>query len=96
MISGFLFIVRSIVYFQVGGFDVAYSPAGCEEVDFSFAIRKAGWRCRVIPHLEILHNEYHGVSAHRTQIHYLNSVVDTLELHERNTQYFLAKWGFTD
>ena len=95
VISGFLFLVRSSVYFQVGGFDIAYSPAGCEEVDFSFAIRKAGWRCRVIPHLDIFHNQYHGVSAHRTQIRYLDSQIDTLELHERNTKYFLAKWGFS-
>jgi GT2 family glycosyltransferase len=95
VISGFLFLVRSSVYFQVGGFDIAYSPAGCEEVDFSFAVRKAGWRCRVIPHLDIFHNQYHGVSAHRTQIRYLDSQIDTLELHERNTKYFLAKWGFS-
>jgi len=96
VISGFLFMVRSSVYFQVGGFDIAYSPAGCEEVDFSFAIRRAGWRCRVIPHLEVTHNEYHGVSAHRTKIDYLSSTIDTFDLHERNTRYFLKKWGYGD
>ena len=94
VISGFLFLVRTKAYFQVGGFDIAYSPAGCEEVDFSFSLRKYGWKCKVIPNLEITHNEYHGVSAHRTEINYLNSKVDTWELHKRNTAYFLAKWGY--
>jgi GT2 family glycosyltransferase len=94
VISGFLFLVRQSAYFQVGGFDIAYSPAGCEEVDFSFALRNAGWLLKVIPHLDITHNEYHGVSAHRTEISYLNTTVDTLELHERNTAYFRRKWGF--
>jgi GT2 family glycosyltransferase len=94
VISGFLFLVRTTAYFEVGGFDVAYSPAGCEEVDFSFSLRKFGWKCKVMPHLDITHNEYHGVSAHRTYIDYLNTKIDTLELHERNTQYFLGKWGY--
>jgi GT2 family glycosyltransferase len=94
VISGFLFLVRAKAYFEVGGFDIAYSPAGCEEVDFSFSLRKFGWKCKVIPHLDITHNEYHGVSAHRTDIEYLNSKIDTLELHERNTKYFLSKWGY--
>ena len=92
VISGFLFLVRQSAYFQVGGFDIAYSPAGCEEVDFSYALKKAGWLLKVIPHLAITHNEYHGVSAHRTQISYLNTTIDTLELHERNTAYFKRKW----
>jgi len=94
VISGFLFLVRTNAYFQVGGFDIAYSPAGCEEVDFSFSLRKHGWKCKVIPNLAITHNEYHGVSAHRTEIEYLNSKIDTWALHERNTAYFLAKWGY--
>ena len=94
VISGFLFLVRQSAYFEVGGFDIAYSPAGCEEVDFSYALKKAGWLLKVIPNLDITHNEYQGVSAHRTEISYLNTTIDTLDLHERNTAYFRAKWGF--
>ena len=96
VISGFLFLVRQSAYFQVGGFDIAYSPAGCEEVDFSYALKNAGWLLKVVPHLEITHNEYHGVSAHRTEISYLNTTIDTLDLHERNTKYFREKWGFSN
>jgi GT2 family glycosyltransferase len=94
VISGFLFLVRASAYFQVGGFDVSYTPAGCEEVDFSFALRKFGWKCKVIPNLNIVHNEYHGVSAQRTNIAFFGKSIDTLELHTRNTSYFLEKWGF--
>jgi GT2 family glycosyltransferase len=95
VVSGFLFMVRAQAYFQVGGFDIAYSPAGCEEVDFSFALRKVGWKCKVIPGLQIVHNEYHGVSAHKTDINYFDTSIDTLSLHERNTAYFLKKWGYS-
>lgn len=94
VISGFLFIVRSRAFHEVGGFDISYSPAGCEEVDFSFALRKKGWKCKVIPKLDITHNEYHGVSAHRTNIEFLGETIDTLDLHQRNRKHFLKKWGY--
>ena len=76
VISGFLFLVRDAAYWNVGGFDVSYTPAGCEEIDFSFAIRKAGGKCLVLPNLDITHNEYHGVSAHRTNIRYFENEFD--------------------
>jgi GT2 family glycosyltransferase len=93
VISGFLFLVREVAYWKVGGFDVNYTPAGCEEIDFSFAIRKGGGKCLVLPNLDITHNEYHGVSAHRTNIRYFENEIDTLDLHEKNSSYFLKKWG---
>ncbi len=92
VISGFLFMVRSSAYWSVGGFDTFYTPAGCEEVDFSFAIRKNGGKCLVLPNLDITHNEYHGVSAYRTNITFFNETIDTLDLHSRNTSYFRKKW----
>ena len=92
VISGFLFMVRSSAYWTVGGFDVFYTPAGCEEIDFSFSIRKYGGKCLVLPNLDITHNEYHGVSAHRTNIKFFNETVDTLDLHKKNTNYFRKKW----
>ena len=94
VISGYLFMVRSNNYFKVGGFDTFYTPAGYEEVDFSFSIRKMGQKCLVLPNLDITHNEYHGVSAHRTDIKFFNETIDTLDLHSRNTSYFRKKWKF--
>lgn len=94
VISGFFFITRQNVYKTVGGFDNFYSPAGYEEVDFSFAVRAHGWKCKVVPNLNIKHNEYHGVSAFRTNIKYLGQEIDTHTLHERNKEYFMKKWGY--
>lgn len=92
-IAGFCFIIRDDLFRRLGGFDVAYSPAGFEEIDMSYAIRRAGYRCVVVPHLPIHHYHHHGVSAYRTEVHYLSSMIDTVTLHERNKAYFLAKWG---
>lgn len=91
-ISGYFFMLKQTAYYQVGGFDIAYSPAGFEEIDMSFALRKAGMRCVVCPNLDIKHYHHHGVSAQRTEIKYLHKSIDTVLLHERNREYFLNKW----
>lgn len=92
-IAGFCFLVKSDLYRRLGGFDVAYSPAGFEEIDFSFSVRKAGFRCVVVPKLSLHHYHHHGVSAYRTEIRYLSRSVETTVLHERNKAYFMTKWG---
>lgn len=94
VISGFFFITKNSVYKAVGGFDNYYSPAGYEEVDFSFSVRAKGWKCKVVPNLKIKHNEHHGVSAFKTKIKYLGKEIDTISLHERNKEYFMKKWGY--
>lgn len=95
-IAGYCFLLREDVYRSSGGFDVAYSPAGFEEIDMSFAIRKAGFRCVVVPNVPIHHYHHHGVSAYRSEIHYLARTIDTVTLHERNKTYFKVKWGIVD
>ncbi|MCP9447198.1 MAG: glycosyltransferase [Nitrospira sp.] len=92
-IAGFCFLVWADLYRRIGGFDVAYSPAGFEEIDFSFAVRHAGFRCVVVPKLAVRHYHHHGVSAYKTEIRYLSHSIDTVALHERNKAYFMAKWG---
>lgn len=92
-IAGFCFLVRADLYRRLGGFDVAYSPAGFEEIDFSFSVRKAGFRCVVVPKLPLRHYHHHGVSAYSTEIRYLSQSIETTVLHERNKAYFMAKWG---
>ena len=91
-ISGFAFAVRTDAYHLVGGFDVNYTPAGCEEIDFSFRINRAGLKNIVIPNLNIHHNEHHGISSHRTTIKYFTSEIDTIDLHEKNFTYLTNKW----
>ena len=95
-IAGYCFMLRDDLYRRLGGFDVAYSPAGFEEIDMSFAVRRAGFRCVVVPKLALHHYHHHGVSAYRSEIRYLSSIIDTVTLHERNKAYFKAKWGIVD
>ena len=95
-IAGYCFMLRDDLFRTLGGFDVAYSPAGFEEIDLSFAVRKAGFRCVVVPKLPIHHYHHHGVSAYRSEIRYLAHTIDTVTLHERNKAYFKAKWGIVD
>ncbi len=95
-ISGFLFMLRSTAFRQVGGFDPAYSPAGFEEIDMSFSLRKLGLKCLVVPNLEIKHHHHHGVSSYRSEVSYLGKTIDTEELHLRNKKYFIKKWISSD
>lgn len=91
-VSGFCFMVRTDVFHRVGGFDIAYSPAGFEEIDFCFAVRRLGWHCRVIPGLPITHHHRHGVSASTKAVTYFNRTIDTKALQQRNKAYFQRKW----
>ena len=93
VVSGFCFLVRATTFRQIGGFDVAYSPAGYEEIDFSFRIRQAGLKCVVHPNVNIKHFHHHGVSAQKVDIAYLHKTIDTVALNERNTAYFRKKWA---
>lgn len=92
VVSGFCFMFRSETFHQLGGFDVGFTPAGCEEIDFSYRVRQAGLRCVVDPRPKIKHFHHHGVSAHRTVIHFMGQVIDTEALHVRNSAYFRKKW----
>jgi GT2 family glycosyltransferase len=91
-ISGFMFMLRNEAYRQTGGFDPAYSPAGFEEIDMSFSLRQKGWKCLVVPGLDIKHHHHHGVSNFRSRVAYLGKEIDTEELHLRNKAYFTNKW----
>jgi GT2 family glycosyltransferase len=91
-ISGFFFILKREVYDMAGGFDITYTPAGCEEIDMSFKIRKLGYRCLVVPHTGIIHHGHHGVSAKSTVIKYFENQINSKELDKINKLYFLNKW----
>lgn len=93
VISGFCFLLRSSTFHELGGFDVNFSPAGCEEIDFSYRIRRAGMKCLVDPRVSIKHYHHHGVSAQKVEIEYLGKKIDTDALHQRNSAYFRKKWA---
>lgn len=92
VVYGFCFLVKSSTFRAVGGFDIEFSPAGYEEIDFSYRIRQSGLKCIVDPRVDIKHYHHHGVSAYKVDISYLGKTIDTHSLHERNTAYFKGKW----
>lgn len=93
VVLGFCFLIRAETLHQLGGFDINYSPAGCEEIDLSYRIRAAGMKCVVDPSVDIKHFHHHGVSAYKVDITYLGKTIDTHNLHTRNTAYFRKKWA---
>ena len=93
VISGFCFLVRSKTFHDLGGFDIEFTPAGCEEIDFSYRVRQAGMKCVVDPAVNIKHFHHHGVSAQKVDINYLGKTIDTESLHKKNSEYFQKKWN---
>jgi|APSaa5957512535_1039671.scaffolds.fasta_scaffold28319_3 GT2 family glycosyltransferase len=91
-ISGFCFMTTREVFDKVGGFDISYTPAGFEEIDYSFKVRKHGFKCVVLPSLDITTEPNHGISARNEDIIYFNTKINTKKLHKRNKSYFLKKW----
>jgi len=57
---GAAMLVRSDVVEATGGFDEAYFMY-CEEIDWCWRIRKAGWTIRAVPSAEVVH--YAGASS---------------------------------
>lgn len=91
-VSGFFFIIPRNIYIKAGGFDVNYTPAGCEEIDMSFKIRSMGYKCVVVPNTGIVHHGFHGVSSKKTDIKYLSTQISSVDLDKRNKDYFVDKW----
>lgn len=92
-ILGYCFMMRASTFYKVGGFDIAYSPAGCEDIDMSYKIRSEGFKCVVDSNVKIKHFHHHGVSAQKVDITYLGETIDTEALHLRNIKYLKDKWG---
>lgn len=59
-ISGAAIIIRHELWKKIGGFDERFAPAYCEDSDFAFEVRKAGYKVLYQPKSEVIHFE--GVS----------------------------------
>jgi len=92
-ISGWLFMITRDAFDRVGGFDVFYTPGLCEEIDISFALRNAGYKCLVIPGLSAWHHQVSGMSATNTAIQCLHITITRDVLTDRNHEYFEQKWA---
>lgn len=60
-VSGAALLIDRDLFDQVGGFDVRYAPAYCEDLDLAFAVREANRRVIYEPASQIVHCE--GVSS---------------------------------
>ena len=92
-VVGFAFALRTAVFDVLGGVDVAYTPAGYEEIDLCFAARKAGFRNYAVPAIAAKTEIMHGISARNEEIEYMSEKINTKDLNQRNREYFQAKWG---
>ena len=75
-----------------GGIDNFYSPAFMEEIDLSFAIRNAGYKCMVDPSIEAEHHHISGASSTNQPINAMGNSISREELTSRNRAYFEIKW----
>lgn len=91
-ISGWLFMTKRSVFEEVGGFDLEYTPALCEEIDFSFAVRNAGYKCLVVPKLDATHHHISGASSTNKPIKAMGIEISRDDLTNRNQSYFEKKW----
>lgn len=65
-ISGASIMLRRALWEEIGGFDVRFAPAYCEDVDLAFEIKRRGKKVLYQPKSEIIHFE--GVS-NGTDVH---------------------------
>lgn len=59
-ISGAAILLSNELWKQIGGFDIRFAPAYCEDSDLAFEVRKAGYRVVYQPLSRVIHFE--GVS----------------------------------
>ena len=91
-ISGWLFMTKTSIFYEIGGIDNFYSPAFMEEIDFSFAIRNTGYKCIVDPSINAIHHHISGASSTNKPIKALGESIQREELTQRNRIYFEKKW----
>lgn len=53
--GGFAFVVRASLFRELGGFDVAFSPYGWEEVDLCLRARRLGYEVAYLPSARFVH-----------------------------------------
>ena len=83
--SGACLAVRRKVFAELGGFDIAFAPAYCEDADLCFRLRERGLRILYEPASEIVHHL--SVTANSIDSGYKH------RLATRNQQAFVERWG---
>jgi len=83
--SGASIMIPRELFNEIGGFDLRYVPAYCEDSDFSFEVRQRGLRVYYQPASTIVH--YEGVSNGKD----VTSGVKAYQV--ANTKKFFEKWN---
>lgn len=91
-ICGWLFMTPRRVFVASGGFDVAYTPALVEEIDYAFAVRSNGYKCVVIPGMNAVHHHVSGASSSDLPLQAMGYSLFRDALTARNRSYFERKW----
>ncbi len=82
--SGAALMVRTDIFRRLGGFDVRYAPAYCEDSDLCFGVRKLGYSVMYCPSAVVVHHE--GATA-GTDV-----TSGFKKYQEINTPKFAEKW----
>ena len=85
-------MIPTKIYYEIGGFDNYYSPAFMEEIDLSFAVRNAGYKCIVDPSINAKHHHISGASSTEKPLSAMGEKIFRRELTSRNRSYFEKKW----
>jgi GT2 family glycosyltransferase len=83
--SGACLMLRRAVFAELGGFDLTFAPAYCEDADLCFRLRERGLRVIYEPTSEIVHH-----------LSVTSNSIDTGYKHRlatRNQQAFVERWG---
>ncbi|GGK78159.1 glycosyltransferase [Rufibacter glacialis] len=87
-VSGASIIIRSELWKELGGFDIRYTPAYCEDSDLAFAIRKKGFKVVYQPLSEVIHYEGYSHGNDREQ----SAISSIKEYQKINNTKFFEKW----
>ncbi|GGA25395.1 glycosyltransferase [Dyella nitratireducens] len=84
-VSGAALLIEKTLFMEVGGFDLRYAPAYCEDMDLAFAVRARSRRVIYEPASVIVHCE--GISSG-------TDVFTGIKQYQRiNREKFVAKWS---
>lgn len=90
---GAAMLVRREVFEETGGFDESYHMY-CEEIDWCWRIRQAGWEIYAVPKAEIVH--YAGESTKQVPaesiVHLWRSRAQLYQRHHGPITFQLARW----
>ena len=78
-------VFRRRLYDEFGGLDEVFSPVQYEDLDFCYRVRAGGWRCAVVPEVEMYHWEHTTTSGTSN----INFSLVTL----RNGRTFVKRWA---